>query len=297
MDFRYDAAMNRKLLLLPPTALLFSLTACGIGNFGTIPAAPGTPLQTATSITGNWQIQTATSPAGVSNTVLLLGALQSNGTSVTGTFRLSSLVQANTCGQLNQVITVTGTFSTANTLSLTSAPFASGSVLKTTLQVPATPNAIGSGTLEIDGGACAYASGSALGGLIAPVSGTYLGTLTGQTGTSTTPASPAAVTLVLTQASTPAADGQFALTGSLQAVTSCTTNTSVTGTASGVGVLLASAATGSLPSPSVVSGIGAVLPTAKQFQTFNVFYSPAPCATSSGVSSGTASYTGTLTRQ
>ena len=264
--------------------LLAGLTGCGTGN----PTA-SSPVTTTQNVTGNWQIESGGSGS-TSLGVLLLGDLVSSGANVSGTFRFSDLAQGNGCGALNQVVTVTGTVDATNpvaqVLTLTSSTF-SGSVLTAQLVLPSLLQGFGTGTIQVKGTACTFASSAAIGALFPPVNGNFGGTLAPASGT-TGPSG--AATLTLAQATAPSADGQYAVTGSIQfAAGACATSTAITGTASGVGIMVASA-----PSLASTVSIFATQPSpgmALNLNT-NLLLLSTACPTLTG-----AQYTGTLTKQ
>jgi hypothetical protein len=259
--------------------LLAGLAGCG----GSPPSGTvvGTPIVGAQNVTGNWQIQSGA--AGSAAGVLLLGDLSSSGAAVTGTFRFSDLAQGNGCGALNQVITVSGSVDITNplaqVLNLTSAPFG-GSVLTAQLSLPALLHGFGAGTN--------FASSPAIGSEFAPLAGTYAGTITPSTGSGG--AGPAV--LVLSQATSPSADGQFAVSGSLQFTgAGCTAAVAVSGTASGVGVMVSASPT--LTNPTVANVIATQPPLGStQNLSANVLFYSGTCAAVAGLQ-----YTGTLVKQ
>ncbi|HVG26462.1 MAG TPA: hypothetical protein VM865_02565 [Acidobacteriaceae bacterium] len=246
-------------------------------------------------VTGNWQIQSGPGLQSAERGVVLLGALQSSGKTVSGTFRFADLVQPFACGLL-QVVAVSGSVDANRNLTLVSAGLPDGGVLKARLAVPTAPTTFASGTIEVDGGGgCAVASQPAIGVEIPPATGTYGGALT--TGTLVTPGAAAGTaTLTLIQTTVPAGDGQFPVTGTLAyTVGSCTGTVTVSGNASGVDLDLVSDPTPSLAMGSVYATLhGTLTPTAAHVSLTTLKIDPSPCSSDVTTSSW---FTGTLTRQ
>jgi hypothetical protein len=261
-------------------------------------ASPATPLD----LSGNWQIQSANTTPSATNNVLLFGALSSQGAKVAGTFRFADLAPGNSCGALNQVITVTGVLDTSHpltqTLTLTSATFA-GSVLTAQLTLSTVLPGTGTGTIQITGPNCTFASSQALAVEFPAVTGTYSGTLTPISTVPNNVSVPGTATLTMTQATTPNPDGQFSVTGAIKLTSgTCTSITNLSGTTSGTGVTLVSSIN-PLTATSFVTFAATNTPlTAQivtpQLQAADVLYYPAPCSSSL---STTAEYSGTLTKQ
>jgi len=233
--------------------------------------------------------------------LLLVGSLTSQGANVSGTFRLANLALPNSCGTpLQQVVTVTGSIDSSRNLTLTSAAF-SGSILKMQLAVPPTLSPVGagptltalSGTIAITGGACTFASSTAFGVEIVSLTGTYSGTLTA-TFPGTQPIASGIASLALTQATTPQADGQFPVTGTLSFATSaCTSSTSFSWTVSGFQLTLTSQPSGPLGvSPNNLVAIVSA-PTG-QLDIASLIYGVGPCNTSL---LALEDFTGNLTKQ
>lgn len=278
----------RILTLLLSVSSIVWISGCGLGS--TVTSAIASP-----DLTGNWQFQSASN---ISTTtpptagVLLVGALQSNGSHVTGTFRFANLALPNSCGTpLQQVITLSGSIDSSRNLTLTSAPF-TGSVVQLSVLVPPVVTGIATGTIQVTGMTCSFPSSQALGLEFPAVTGTYAGTLAATTGFGTPPSPTASVSLKIVQSTSPAADGQFPVTGSLQfSGGTCTSTTALTGTVSGSEVMASSAATGLLP--GVTSLVAVINPVMPQVYT-NVTFLAGPCAT--GLLSFTG-YQGSLTKQ
>jgi hypothetical protein len=198
------------------------LTLAVLGGCGSSPA-PTTPPATYLAISGNWEFITSAPLLSlpVSN---FTGALQSSGGTVTGTLHALDLINfMSPCVTLNQDLPATGTLDTSGNLTLNVAISGGTAVIKSVLtsnlQFPAT------GSYVITGGACAQASATSLANQFLPITGTYTGTLT-VSGTSST----TAATAVLTQSTTPNADGLFPLSGTIMlAGPACNTTFSFTG--------------------------------------------------------------------
>jgi hypothetical protein len=263
------------------SSFLVALAGCGAGS-------PGVP---APDLTGNWQIQTSSTtppPSGF----LLLGALSSQGSSVTGTFRFDDLQQPLACGNFNEVVTVSGSIDASRNLILTSASFAGDATLKIQLNIPAQPTSFASGTIEITGTSCNSPSSPAIAVEFAPLTGTFAGTV--EPGTIANPGTTGGgpVSITLTQSSTPQPDGQFPLTGKMDyTLGTCTQTVALTGTASGIGVNLTTTPT--LGSDSV-NLLATALPTGTQLSAAELLFLSGTCPASPGLPT---TYSGILTRQ
>ena len=191
----------------------------------------------ASGLAGNWQIETsATASSSSPQGVVLLGALQSSGKQVSGTFRFTNIAQPDACG-FDQVVLLSGVIGSDNRLTLASAPQADGSTIKVSLNLADAQPYSGLGTVEVDGGSCAVASASAIGSQVATTTGDFTGTLS--PGPIGTPASGSLgnATVTLTQSSTPASDGSFTVTGTLNyQLGACSGSLPLSGTVSGVGM-------------------------------------------------------------
>lgn len=219
---------------------------------------------------------------------MLLGALESSGSHVSGTFRFTNLAQPTTCG-LNQVVALSGSIDAGEKLTLSSATLPNGTTIKISLQISGSQPYTGAGTIEVDGATCTYAPTAALGVEIPNVSGSFTGTLTPGSLGAPAPGTPGAATLTLTQSASPNSDGQFAVSGTLSyQFGSCSGSAALAGTVSGAGII-ASATTAS----QVVSFIGLADNAASKLTTA-VIFAPAPCSTDM---TSTATYSGTLARQ
>jgi hypothetical protein len=213
---------------LPTPLVSVFATVAALAIAGCSPVTPSTQTASATpSLTGNWQIQAGSSitPPPFSGEYLV-GALQVQGPQVTGTF-----TGPVTCSL--PVHSVTGSYdpSTGN-LSF----YAIG--LGVQLVAPTGPNtSFATGSLIEGGGTCQVVTDAvpSVGVEIAPVTGTYTGTLTAINATSPS----GTATLVLTQSSTPNSSGAFPLTGTMAFPASGFPGTyPVAGTISGEGITL-----------------------------------------------------------
>jgi hypothetical protein len=212
------------------------LTASFLAGCGSSPGSAFGSLSSA-SVAGNWQIQTsANSSAASAQGIVLLGALESSGSQVSGTFRFTNLAQPDACGS-NEVVSLAGAVGSANSLTLASATLPNGTTIKVSLKLTGAQPYSGIGLVEVDGPSCAVASAPAIGSQIASTTGTFAGTLSpGATGA---PASgtPGTATVTLTQSATPGADGQFTATGTLSyQFGTCSGSVPLSGTVSGVGM-------------------------------------------------------------
>jgi hypothetical protein len=181
------------------------------------------------TLDGNWVIvgtSSATPPVPTTPIAMFTGSLESNGPWVTGTLRAFDPDIQNPCIPYTQDLPFSGiigeTWEGPNTVSFDSAfPGGSGSyvlmsaALSTDLQTPA------KGTMWIGGGSkpgpCDMQMTNMTMMQIAPVTGTYVGTLTGYN----SPGTSATVTAVLMQATAPDADGRFPLTGTVTTTGIC----------------------------------------------------------------------------
>jgi hypothetical protein len=267
-----------------------SMTLAGCGS------PPATPSSTpaAPDLTGNWQIQSdVTSNVVPPPGVVLFGALESTGSQVTGTFRFGNLGQPTQCG-LDVVVAVPGSVDSKNNLTLTSSAMPNGSTVKASLGITGSQQPYsGTGSIEVDGPTCTFPSTGAIGEQIQNASGTYAGTLAPDTLISPGSGPSGTGSLRLTQLGTPAADGQFATSGTLDfTFGSCSGSVLLSGTVSGVGLTL-SYTTAPPASLQTVAVIGTVTPSATNINAV-VEFAPAPCSSDP---TSTADYTGTLTRQ
>jgi hypothetical protein len=220
---------------LPLLLAIPGLTGCG--------TSPTNPITSALS--GNWQIQAGTTITSPPTGFYIVGAIQTQGSQVTGTF-------TNQVACSPTVSDYTGSINSAGDLTL------DATYDQAKLLAPAAPYTPTTGTLYGGGYLClAVWGGPAVGLEIPPFNGTYTGTLTSSTSATGT------ATLKVTQTSSPNANGQFPVSGTLDFTSSsCTSTTNVTGTISGTVVALTS--TGTTVSAYDNAG-GATLPTTVAF--------------------------------
>jgi hypothetical protein len=266
------------LLLLPLAALL----GCGLTPAPSNPSSPA-----AFDLSGNW-LAIAPFLAGTQSLPTPIaeftGALQFSGGTVTGTLRALSPTFPNPCVPILYDLQATGTVDGADNLTL-SVPI-SGGTATITATIGDSYNYFNSGTWQITGGACAMPSTKITMAHIAPATGTYTGTFSVLDLTTLTfePGSATAITAVLTQSTTPNADGQFPLAGTITTTGDCNgTFTLVDEVVSGGGITLTPPLTGS---PTVIF-VGGVEPTATYLVTD---LTPLNAC-------GMKDYSGTLTRQ
>ena len=255
-------------------------------------------------LSGNWQIvstsgsKPTTPPPGL----VLVGSLSSQGSNVTGLFRLANLTLPYACGTpLQQVVAVSGSIDSSRNLTLTSVPF-SGSTLTMKFIVPLSIGPVGAGasltplagTVAITGGTCTFASSTAIGSEIVSITGTFAGPLTASTYLANPPIPTGTASLSLAQAASSQIDGQFPVTGTLKFTGgTCTSSTPLAGTVSGTELTLASAPTG-LFNTSTTNMVILINLATGQLDVAILSYGLGPCNT--GVTSFTQ-YTGSLTRQ
>jgi hypothetical protein len=258
-------------------ALLLPL-ACLLGC-----TLPTTPSPTPADTWENWQIQAGTAITSPPNTYpSFLGAIQVQGTQATGIF--TTVVAAGTTGQ---PLDYTGAFN-SSTEDVTLATFG----YEFGITEPATPYTLTQ--IGVIGG-CVYPptyTGAeclaifavpSVGVQIAPLNGTYTGTLTD----SASPGMSGTGSLTLTQSTTPNADGSFSLTGTLIFPSNSGLGAyKLSGTISGEGITLYDPTPGIVP---VVSLTASTNPAATQITVSNLAFA----VTASDI----VTFTGTLTRQ
>ena len=266
---------------------LMPLAGCATGTFNTLATLTTSP----NTLTGNWQIQSGPSISPATNSLILLtGALQQEGTQVTGTFTGTTICPASLSP--TQTVTMNGTFDAGRNLTLTATPTP---VVSVRLAVPEDPTQFSTGTLNATGTVCALALQTpAIAVEIPSVTGSYTGSVTAGTLLGTAPIPSGTSTLTLTQTSTANASGQFSVTGSARfSSPACTSTTSLSGTVSGAELILKS--TPNSTGLSQVNAVAFVTPAGiNTLQAFSITYDLGPC--NAGLSSF-SSYTGTLTRQ
>jgi hypothetical protein len=185
-------------------ALLLPL-ACLLGC--TLPYTPS-PL------TGNWQIQSGTAITSPPTYPYLVGALQGTNSALTGTFTAQIYTVNST------VESYSGTFNpSTGSLVLNSTLPLPANQTTAALSVPANPTDLATGTLVDQCGVCANGISTQVVGVeVAPLNGTYTGTLSGTLNTyspfTSTPIT-GTTSVTFTQSATPNASGQFPLTGTI----------------------------------------------------------------------------------
>jgi hypothetical protein len=256
-------------LLLPVAALL----ACGV-----------TPTTSTTAVVGNWQnwqIQAGTAIASPPNTYpSFVGAIQIQGTQASGIF--TTVYSPGTPTPSSTVEDFAGTFNPSNqALSLITNGYSFAFTEPSTPYTPVPFGVIG-GCVGNPPPAClAISLTPSVAVQIAPLNGTYAGTLTA----SNDPSLSGTATLTLTQSSTPNASGAFPLTGTMTLPASGFPSAyPIAGTVSGEGIVL---------SPVTAPGfyIGASTnPAGTQITVSSLVYG-------GGGVDPLASFTGTLTLQ
>lgn len=259
--------------------LAFLIPLAAILGCGSTPT-PSAPDSSYLNLTGDWVALAAPNPAnpGTLPTPVsdFFGALQSSGGTVTGTLRAISLSLPQ-C--VTQDLQATGTIDTNNSLKLT-IPISGGTA--TITATITTPESYTPGTWQIVGGTCAMPSTSIDVAEFAPATGTYTGVLNVLDLTTDLPVAGTAtnVTAVLTQSTTPNADGEYPLSGTVTATGACSGSFPIANEAVSGGVLMPTPATGPL---GVLNG--GIIPTAT---TLIADFSPSPAC-------GSQIYSGTLT--
>ena len=272
-------AMKRRLrfALLLPLAVLIGCTLP--------PATPSPSNPTPSGSWTNWQIQAGAAITSPPNTYpSFLGAIQVQGTQASGIFTTVEPIGAPTPS--STVEDYSGSLNTSTqAVTLATYGYAFG------YTQPATPY-----TLVPVGviGGCVYPPGYAgaeclaifaspsVGVEIAPLTGTYAGTLT-----SATPSMSGTATLTLTQSATPNPSGAFPLTGSIVFPGSSNLGTSLlSGTVSGEGISL-SYLSAAVIGPNI-SFTGSTNPTGTQITVSNLTWAQ---------TGPSFTFTGTLTLQ
>lgn len=190
-------------------ALVLALAGCGAtSNLNLTP--------------GNWSMA-ATPAGGGANSVFYIGGnLTQSGANLTGTMEFIS----STCYSFSQIVSFTGTVKGSN-VTLTSANVG-GEVL--TVTATGTSGSALTGTYSIAGGiACNGQTGTIAANPVASVSATWSGPLVGDSNGDPN----VTFSLALTEATTAASDGTFALSGSLTYTGStCSSSGTIDGTTS-----------------------------------------------------------------
>lgn len=195
-----------RLALLLPAAVLIG---CSL---------PSTPPTGSEPASGNWLVSYYGS--GVLPQVSgFVGALQFSSGSISGVLtpqpppNLTGLLPFPTCTTFAPTA-ITGTIDASNNLTL-SLPVGGGAAT-ITATIGSNPETPATGSFEIAGGTCAMSAVSMTITEYAPVTGTYTGSLTNMQNGTLSP-----VTAVLTQSTTPTADGVFPLTGTVTLTGQC----------------------------------------------------------------------------
>ena len=262
--------------------LLIALTGCGSGVHPNDTVYP--------NLTGNWQVQTV--DGGPSIGLLLVGSMvEGTDGTMNGKFRFADLDSTSSCGSGYQTVSLSGARDTTGAITLKSSPLSTGSIVNISLVARGVTNAPNYGTILITGTGCTYPSSPAIGIVIAPITGSYSGVLARE-GTVSGLANGNA-TLALTQSTSPAADGEFPMTGSINFVgANCSASLSVAGTVSGENLQLTSP-------PDPITGVSELqitaFPDSKADQLANATLVFATGSCSSGISPFNT-YTGTLAK-
>ncbi len=185
-------------------AALLPLAGCAVSN--TSSTAPTTPSQSSSSITGNWQ-GSLVATAGTAPLTAFAGSFSQNGSqSSAGQYTTAVLHVSGPCFVDSPLLPLQGNNS-AGTIGLDSY-----TVNGQSLHLSSTASATGStmqGTYTVAGGCANGASGTFTASRVAPLTGTFTGTVAA--GSSAGPG----VSLALSQAADTTGSGTFLLTGSL----------------------------------------------------------------------------------
>lgn len=266
-------------------ALLFPL-ACLLGC--TVSTTPATQTTSSPSIAGNWQIQSGTAITSPPTAPYLVGALQGTNSALTGTFT----AQINTVSPT--VESYSGTFNpSTGSLVLNSTLPLPANQTTATLSVPANPTNLASGTVVDQCGVCDNGLSTPVVAVqIAPLNGTYTGTLTESIAS---PAISKTVTLVISQSTTPNSSGQFPLSGTFtwDNADNVLSSFPFVGTISGEGIYIEPTVIAVTPGPAFII-TGYANPTATQITVPYLAFYPYPTVANPPV---VPVYTGTLTLQ
>jgi hypothetical protein len=263
-------------------ALLLPL-ACLLGC-----SLPYTPSTTPAGTWSNWQIQAGTAITPSPTGLYFTGAVQVQGTQSSAVFTSAGLTGAGPATVLNFMGTYNSSTGDVGLLPATtnSAAYGIG------FTQPSTNTVISVGIvsgcvypLNYQGVECLalISLSPAVGVEIAPLNGTFTGTLTD----SASPSMSGTGTLTLTQSTTPNSSGQFPLTGTITFPSSTEFGTlPLSGSVNGEGITLYDPTPGIVP---VVSLTASTNPAATQITVSNLSFA----VTASDI----ATYTGTLTLQ
>ena len=287
--------IRASIALLVPLACLLSCT---------LPYTP--PASSTSPLTGNWenwQIQAGTAITSPPIGLYFTGAVQVQGTQSSAVFTSAGLTGAGPATVLNFLGTYNSSTGDVGLLPATtnSAAYGIGFTQPSTNTV--IPVGIVSGCvypLNYQGVECLalISLSPAVGVEIAPLNGTYSGTLTESASSLASPIPSGVVTLVLTQSSTPNSSGQFPLTGTLTFNGGgCSASNSIGGFISGISftnVIVSPLTSQAIPPPLPFYITAYTNPTATQITVSGLTLDPSPCST---VNSSYTAYTGTHTLQ
>jgi hypothetical protein len=266
---------------------LAALLGCGMTPTSS-PSGPST-----TSLSGDWLALAPLNPANSSQLPTPIsqfsGALQFSGSSVTGTLHAlgnsatAVLLGLPPCVSFTQDLPATGTVSATGQLTLT-VPISLG-VATITATLPTNTMTYIPATWQIVGGACAMPTTSISLAQFAPITGTYTGTFNAYSNTplGIVPSTATAISAILAQSTTPNADGQFPISGTITASGACSGSFTLSNEVVTGGGL--EPTPGPLTPPSIF--IGAIEPTGTTL--VGDLFPTASC--------GSQVYRGTLTRQ
>lgn len=186
-------------------AIIVSLLAAGCGDN----SSSLTSTANSASITGNWKIAAATTPATGNQVAAVAGSLATSNGVVTGTFHTAALT-GQTASQLciapSTSLNLTGKIAADNSVTLASAS-TNGSIVTVKGNYNATTKTLSNATLAV-AGTCTTTLTPSIAAQYLPITGTYTGNFNSNDNY-TLP-----VSATLTQTSSPDANGTFHLTGS-----------------------------------------------------------------------------------
>ena len=279
MNSRLRPRPTRLFKLAPALLAAVALTGCAVVSAPTASATPG-------GLTGNWQFQTGSSITSPPTGGYLVGALQVQGSQVTGAF--TGLAGPCTAPLDN----ITGSYD-SSTGNLTFNAIG----IQAQLLVPADPTSLATGTLVAGGYLCQIITAPipSVGVEIAPLTGTYTGTLTESLTdiNQTTPViSTGTAALTLTQSSMPNSSGAFPISGTLAFPANSGFGAyALSGTIAGEGITLQYLPVANPVAGPAIAFTGSTNPAAAQITVSNLDFSDA------GAGNTNAVFTGTLTLQ
>jgi hypothetical protein len=210
----------------------------------TTPSIPTSPATITAPLSGNWAViaDYSRSTINLQPVTGFGGALQFTNGSVTGTLNAYIDTAIGTglgCQHsYTNAVTVTGTLDANDNLTLT-APIASGTAT-ITATLGSNPQSLADASFQIVGGSCATSATPSTIAQYAPLTGTYKGTfnvtdsiINPQAGNVPDSGTNILVTAVLTQSTTPSANGEYLLTGTVNVTGACTDSETVTSFVSG----------------------------------------------------------------